>query len=204
MAERLAAARIARQLSAEASSAAQRQASTGLRLLAYAVDTAVLFGFVMVFALAAFVNVFLRTDTGRTSVSDSVTWSSVIILMATIPVWLVFNLLLTRRRLQTVGHYVIGLRFEEETGAEPGLVRLVAYWLALHPLLFHPLLGGVWFLFAWVTITLAENYVVFVAFGALSLLCILAPLASLLFLLTDPQRRAIHDRLAGMRVVPLR
>jgi hypothetical protein len=34
----------------------------------------------------------------------------------------------------------------------------------------------------------------------MALLCFLAPLAGLAFMLSDPERRAIHDRLSGLRV----
>ena len=44
-----------------------------------------------------------------------------------------------------------------------------------------------------------NEFIVVVA-GAMALLCFLAPLANLGFMLSDPERRTIHDRLARMRV----
>jgi hypothetical protein len=94
----------------------------------------------------------------------------------------------------------MGLTIVGEDGSPPRLARLAAYWLALHPLVFHPLLAGVWLFLGWVIASSTESTVLLVLAGAMLLLCFLAPVAGLAFMLSDPQRRAVHDRLSGLRV----
>jgi uncharacterized RDD family membrane protein YckC len=206
MAERLAAPRVAEGLNAGGAGAGDREeASLGLRVLAYAFDSAALFAVTMVFASISLLYLFLRTDFGETtSVPDSVTWTCVGLLMAAIPAWYFANVYLCKRRAQTVGQYLAGLSIENESGRPPGLFTLVIYFLGLHPLLFHPIIGVLWFTFAWTTISLAENSLVFVAVLTLAILCVAAPIATFIFALSDPLRRGIHDRLTGLRVVRLR
>jgi uncharacterized RDD family membrane protein YckC len=179
------------------------QAGLGLRLMAYALDSVFLFAFTMLFATASFLNIFLRSDSGRETASDGTIWLSVYMLLLTVPAWLLFNLALTSRRGHTVGQYVMGLRLASADELPLRPKRLVAYWLALHPLLYHPILAGFWLLFAWVAISISERNVLFILGLALGFLCILAPFAGLAFALFDRRRRAIHDRLAGVRVCRL-
>ena len=178
-------------------------ASLGSRLLAYGLDSVFLFAFTMLFATASFLNIYVHSDSGRDNASDGTIWLSVYMLLLTVPAWFLFNLVLTSRRAHTVGQYVFGLRLE--TMDQPPLTakRLAAYWLALHPLLFHPILAGFWLLFAWVAISLSESDLLFVLGLTLAFLSVLAPLAGLIFALLDRQHRAIHDRLAGVRVCRL-
>jgi uncharacterized RDD family membrane protein YckC len=206
MAERLAAPRVAERLNAGAAGAGDREEATlGLRVVAYAFDSAALFAVTMVFASISLLYLFLRTDFGETtSVPDSVTWTCVGLLMAAIPAWYAANVYLCKRQGQTVGQYLTGLSIANESGLPPGLFTLVVYFLGLHPLLFHPIIGVLWFTFAWTTISLTEDSLVFVAVLTLAILCIAAPIATLVFALSDPQRRGVHDRLAGLRVVRLR
>jgi len=211
MAERLAASGLAANGRARANDAlggrgvsmSNEQAGLRIRLLAYLLDSVVLFAFTMLFATASFLNIFLRSDYGEGHVSDGAGWTSVAILMAAIPAWLAANLALLSVRGQTVGQYVLGLGVVTEAGVPPRLGRLVLYWLALHPLLYHPVFSGFWLLFAFAALGLSENAFAVAASLAIALLCLLAPLGGLLFASLDPRRRAIHDRLAGIRVVHL-
>ena len=201
MAERLAVSRLSVQRKANFAPQAQEHANLGARVFAYAVDSLVLFAFTMLFVSAAFLNVFFRSDSGRTNPSDAVLWDSVAILMATVPAWLLFNLLLTLRRGQSVGQYIVGLRLVRERGSSPGLLRILVYWLALHPLLFHPLLAAFWIILGLVSVSLAESQVAFIGSVAVALLCLIAPLAGFLFALGDSERRGIHDWIAGTKLV---
>lgn len=201
MAEKVAAAGIAMESDANTGNANELEnAGASARVLAYLIDSVVLFCFSSVFLLAAAMVLFIDSDQGRDQISDSEAWAFVGIMVATIPAWLVANLMLGRWLGQTLGQYVMGLRVQEEDGSPPKASRLLQYWLALHPLFYHPLLAGIWLLFAYVGITLADSSLIFVLALALALLCLAAPLANLLFLFRDPQRRTIHDRLVGLRV----
>jgi uncharacterized RDD family membrane protein YckC len=201
MAERLGTARLAAQASARRPADDADHAGLGPRSLAYLLDSLILFAFTMLFALAAFLNIFLRSDSGRENPSDAEIWASVLILMLTVPCWFLLNVVLSAKRGQSLGQYVIGLQVVREEGRDAGFLRLLAYLLALHPLLFHPLLAGFWLLFAYVSISLSESTIVFLAALAMALLCLLGPLANLLVALSDPQRRGLHDRIAGTKVV---
>lgn len=204
MAERVAGTRLA--VNADAASPQvplDEQARLGPRCLAFAVDTVLLFGFSMAFSAAAFLVIFLGTDTGRSNITDGEEWGFVAFLLATFPAWLLFNLALMASRACSVGQYVMGLRVTDEDGQRPEPRRIVLYWLALHPLLFHPLLALPWALFATLGVTIAGSEVLFVLALAMTFLCLVTPFVTLLFVALDPQRRGIHDRLAGIRIVQL-
>jgi uncharacterized RDD family membrane protein YckC len=178
----------------------EARAGAGTRVLAYLIDSVVLFCFSIVFLLAAALVLFLDSDQGRDQITDAEAWAFVGILTATVPAWLLAGWLMYIKLGQTVGQYVIGLRVQNEDGSAPQRGRLLLYWLALHPLLYHPLFCGVWFLLAYVGISLAESDLLFVLGTAMGLLCVVAPVVGLVFMLSDPQRRTIHDRLAGLRL----
>jgi uncharacterized RDD family membrane protein YckC len=181
----------------------QEPAGLGPRLMAYALDSVFLFAFTMIFATASFLNIFLRSDSGRDNATDGTIWLSVYMLLLTVPAWYVFNVVLTSRKGFTVGQFVMGLSLTSADETPLTLKRLALYWVALHPLLFHPMLAGFWLLFAWVAISISESDVLLIVGLALAFVCILAPLASLFFALFDQQRRTVHDRLAGVRVCRL-
>jgi uncharacterized RDD family membrane protein YckC len=178
----------------------QAHAAASARVLAYLIDSVVLFCFSMIFAVAAGLVLFLDSDQGRDQITDAEAWAFTAISAATILAWLVAGVVMHLKLGQTVGQYVIGLRVQNEDGTAPQARRLLVYWLALHPLLYHPLFCGIWFLVAYVGISLAESDVLFVLGTAMGLLSLVAPLAGLVYMLSDPQRRTIHDRLAGVRV----
>jgi uncharacterized RDD family membrane protein YckC len=204
MAERLAAPGIALSSGAGVVYAeADGRDAFGSRVLAYLVDTAVLFGFATLFTVLAGLVILVGTGSGRNTISDTQEWAFSAILLATWPAWLLFNLALCARRGQTVGQYVIGLRIVDEAGDAPGYRRVLGYLLSLHPLIFHPMLSGPWLLVGFLGVALAENEVILVLALAVALLCLVGPLANFVFALFDPQRRALHDRLAGLRVVRL-
>lgn len=183
---------------ADASDQAQAGAST--RVLAYLIDTIVLFCFSIAFLLAAAMVLFLDSDQGRDQITNSEAWAFTAILAATVPAWLLAGVLMDLKLGQTVGQYLMGLRLQNEDGTPPQLGPLLLYWLALHPLLYHPMFCGIWFLLAYVGISLADSNLLFVLGMAIGLLSLVAPLAGLVFMLSDPQRRTIQDRLIGLRV----
>jgi uncharacterized RDD family membrane protein YckC len=206
MAERLAASRLAARGHARAGHATfdDEHAGLGVRFLAYLLDSLVLFGFTMLFATAAFLTLFLRSDYGNVNPSDGAIWTTTAILMLTVPGWLVFNLALGLRRRQTLGQYVMGLGIRKEDDDAPGLLRLIVYNLGLHPLLFHPLLAGFWAAFAYIALALSGNEAIVLSSMAVGLLCLVAPFVGLIYALGNEGRRGIHDRIAGIKVVRLR
>lgn len=204
MAERLAGSRLALNADTVPPHAPEEgYAGLGQRCMAFAVDSVLLFGFCMAFGTAAFLVIFLSSDTGRTNITDREEWAFVGFLLATFPAWLVFNVLLMATRGHTVGQYVIGLRTVSETGERLDPARTALYWLALHPLLFHPLLALPWGLFAVLGVTIAGSEWLFVFALAMAFLCLVTPVVSLIFVATDARRRGIHDRLVRVKVVQL-
>jgi uncharacterized RDD family membrane protein YckC len=204
MAERIAGSRFAANTDAPSLNVSEDEhAGLGQRCLAYAIDTVLLFGFSMAFGAAAFLVIFLGTDTGRSNITDNEEWGFVVLLLATFPAWFLFNLALVSKRGYTVGQYVMGLRVQDENGERPRPGRTALYWVALHPLLFHPFLAVPWGLFATLGVTFAGSGLVFVLALAMVFLCLVTPLFTLIFVATDPHRRGIHDRLARMKVVQL-
>ena len=198
MAERLAASRLAAASAGPHYASDSDRAALPARILAYTLDSVVLFAFTMLFAAFAGLNMFVRSDGGQEGITKADEWTSIAIFLAAMPAWLLLMLVLGIKRGQTPGQYILGLRAVREDGEAPGFLRLLGYWLALHPLLYHPMFGGAWLLLAWAAL-LSEA--IFVFSLALAILCVLAPLAGLIFAAIDPQRRAIHDRLAGLKVV---
>jgi uncharacterized RDD family membrane protein YckC len=148
MAERLAASRLAAASAPVRSLDDSDRASLPARSLAYVLDSIVLFGFTMLFAAVAGLNLFLRSNGGEDNITDADQWTTAGLLVLAMPAWLLLNLLLTAARGHTIGQYVMGLRIVREDGRRAGMIRLLAYWLSLHPLLFHPMFGGGWLLLA--------------------------------------------------------
>ena len=173
------------------------------RCLAYAVDSVLLFGFCMAFSAAAFLVIFFGTDTGRSNITDGEEWAFIAFLLATFPAWYAFNVVLVALRGHTVGQYIIGLRTVTESGDKAEAGKVAVYWLALHPLLFHPLLALPWGLFAVLGITIAGSGLLFVLALAMVFISCVTPFVTLIFAALDPQHRGIHDRLARFRVVQL-
>jgi uncharacterized RDD family membrane protein YckC len=200
MAERLAASRLATVPAGPDHATDSDRASVPIRIYAYVLDSFVLFAFTMLFAALAGFSLFVRTDSGQEGITTTDEWLAIGICFAALPVWLVAMVMLETMRGQTLGQYVAGLHVVTEDGSKPGAGRLTAYWLALHPLAFHPMFGAAWLLLA--LASLLSELVVVVSL-AMALLCFVAPVAALIFTIVDPQRRAIHDRLAGLKVVRL-
>jgi uncharacterized RDD family membrane protein YckC len=180
------------------------RAGLGVRVLAYLLDSLVLFVFSMVFVIIAGLNIFIRSDYGDAQPSDEAFMTFALILVATIPAWFIVSLLIWRRRGQSVGQYVLGLQTAREDGGRAGTLRLLMHLLALHPLIFHPVFGAFWTFFAYYSWAATESKSLVVGAVALTLLCGIAPVVAFVSAAADPGRRALHDRIAGTRVLRLR
>lgn len=199
MAERSAASRLAAARGAIADDASGA-AGLGSRLFAYLLDSVVLFGFTMVFATVAGLTIFISSDGGENNPSDDAFTALVVIVLATMPAWLLFTVGMFLRRGQSVGHYLTGLEITRDDRGVVSNAQVVAYCLVLHPLVFHPIMALLWAYAAYQSVIHSSLVFLLVAIS-MAVLCILAPLASLLFAASDRGRRGIHDRIAGVRVV---
>jgi uncharacterized RDD family membrane protein YckC len=157
----------------------------------------------MVFAIVAGLIVFVSSNYGDRNPSDAAFLALVIVLLATMPSWLLLTFALLKRRGQTIGQYLFGLRVEREDRGQPTSGQLGAYLTALHPLVFHPGFAGLWGLLAYESVVIVTSSVMLYFSLTMVFLCLVAPVASLLFAAADRQRRGVHDRIAGLRVTML-
>jgi uncharacterized RDD family membrane protein YckC len=171
------------------------------RLVAFVFDSVILLAFTAVFATIALLQLLMRSDFGKGDPPESSFYTAVAVIVAVIPFWLVFNLVLELWRGQTVGKYIVGITITRSDGGRLGWGGALWRLLLLNPLLFHPMLIIPWALLAVYALSVTLNVVVLVAIIALVLLSLLAPPVALIAILIDRQRRALHDRIAGTLVV---
>jgi uncharacterized RDD family membrane protein YckC len=175
----------------------------GTRILAYLIDSVVLAIVSVVFIAAGAVFLFAESDWGRSDTTDAGRWGFVYASLITVPAWLLINLLLLARRGQSVGQYILGLRVASVDSTDPGPIQLLLYLLALNPLIFHPWLALFWATLAFITLSITENDILVFTSLAIAILCVAAPLVAFLTAAGGGGRRALHDRVAGTKVVRL-
>lgn len=192
--------------STPASAAASRRpaARVSARCSAYLIDSLALLGFILVFFIIAGALLLSVSDLGKQDAPDSAYYAFIsIFLGGCLIAWTVFNVAMLRWRGQTAGMFIIGIRSVGEDGAPLATGQTLLHWLALHPLLFHPLLLPVWGVGALLVVSVTLSAAVMAIAVALMLLCVLAPAASTLSMLLDAEHRTLPDRLARTIVVNL-
>lgn len=189
-------------IAAPATAPTRPVARMNARISAYVIDSVVLLAFILVFFVIGGSVLLFTSDFGEGDPPNWAyyAWVSVFVGGALLS-WSLFNLAVMGWRGQSTGMYVVGIRTVSDQPMTPG--RHLLRWFGLHPLLFHPLLLPVWAILSFMLVSLTLNKAVLAVTLALVLLCIVAPVAALLTMLFDPERRALHDRLAGTRVVHL-
>ena len=175
-------------------------AGLGPRLVAYLLDSVFLSLFALVFAIIGGAIVFFSSDGGESNPSDEAFSALVVVVLLTLPAWVFFTAAMFLRRGQSVGQYLMGLEITRDDGGMPGNAQVVAYTLCLHPLIFNPIMAIVWAYAAYQSV-IEESLLLLIVGMTMAILCLVAPLASLVFAASDARRRGIHDRLAGMRVI---
>jgi uncharacterized RDD family membrane protein YckC len=179
-----------------------RSAGLEARVAGYLVDSVILVSFGLMFLVIAGFQLLLTSDFGDVDPPDSSLYAFVAIPFGgTIIGWTLFNVALLWWRAQTAGQYVAGIRVQREDGSAPTRRQVLAWWLLLHPLFFHPLLALLWFLDVLVVVSLTVSEAALGIGLFFVLLCLIAPLIALAAAALDRQRRALHDRLAGIVVV---
>jgi len=178
-------------------------ASLRSRVGGYVVDMVIFAAIAMVIVVFAGFVLLLATDFAEQDAADADFYMFLALIGAGTPlVWTLMNLALLVTRGQTGGQYVAGLRVEPERGGRLSIWQALGWWFALNPLLFSwPMAAIAGFPLAAVVALLAES----VTLGftiSIVLLCLLAPLAALIAALTDAHNRALHDRAAGVMIVP--
>lgn len=172
-------------------------ASLGNRLAAYLIDWLVTFILGCVFISAAGLLLLVASDMGRTDPPDRVLYAALLVAAMVVPVWTVVTLVGWSWQGQSVGKLAMNLRIVNRSGATPGLgralVRLLVYVVEHVALLAGPLAGAA----SWWLGSRELPALVLVAPAA----TLVVPVVSLILLLKDRERRALHDRVAGTWVI---
>ena len=190
-------------VAARATASERPVANLNARISGYLVDSIILVAFILVFFVVGGAVLLFTSDFG---VGDPPDWAyyacAALFAGGTLLAWTVFNLALLRWRGQTAGMYVLGIKTVGADGAI-STGRLLVRWFGLHPLLFHPLLLPIWAVVSLLLVSFTLNEIVLAVTLCLVLFCIAAPIAGLITMVVDPERRALHDRLAGTLVIHL-
>lgn len=179
-----------------------RRARLEARLVAFVVDSVVLLSFILVLLAAAGLQLLIASDFGEGDAPDSSYYAVLAVVLAVIPLWLAFNVVLCRWRGQTVGKYVADVRVVRQDGRPLDMGTSLVRFLLLHPLLFHPFLALLWVLTGAILTSLTVSAAVLAVTLALAFLSVAGPLLAIGSILLDGRRRALHDRVAGTAVVP--
>ncbi len=187
---------------APSSTAAVPVARLNVRISAYVVDSVVLLLFILTFFVISGGVLLIASDFGAGDAPDAAYYAFISTFIGgPLISWTLFNLALMRWRAQSAGMYVIGIKTVTEDGQPPAPGTVLLRWFALHPLLFHPLLLPIWVMLALFSVSITLSQVVLIVTVTLALLCIVSPIASLLAMSFDAERRALHDRVAHTLVV---
>jgi hypothetical protein len=181
----------------------QPTASVRARIGGYAVDMVILSAITMLASIGALFVLLLATDYAERDPSNATLLGCLALLFLGVPaIWTMLNLGLLTLRQQTGGQYVAALSVVRDDGAPLTLRTSLAWWFAGNPLLFSwPMIavaGGPLLAAAALSpsdLTLAIPLLV-IALAAL------LPVVALVSALVDRQHRALHDRIAGVTVVP--
>ena len=100
---------------ASASHANAGAARLNARLSAYAIDSALLLAFVLVFLIVASLVLLLSSNKGRTDAPDSAYYAFIAVLFGgSVIGWSLFNVALMWWRGQTAGMYIVGIAFKRD------------------------------------------------------------------------------------------
>jgi uncharacterized RDD family membrane protein YckC len=177
-------------------------AKLNARISGYIVDSVILLAFVLVFFVIGGSILLFTSDLGSGEAPDWAYYAFLAVFLGgTLIVWSVFNVALLAWRAQTAGMYVVGVRTVLDDGSSLTSGRALLRWFGLHPLFFHPLLLPVWAMLSLLLVSLIVNQVAVIITVTLVLLCAVSPVAGLLAMIFDPERRGLHDRLSRTIVV---
>jgi uncharacterized RDD family membrane protein YckC len=172
-----------------------RYASFETRLVAFVLDVIVLLAVFALFFAVAFLQILIRTDFGETDTPDSAVWAATIIIAAYCFLFLpLYFIGLWAWRGQTVGQMAMVIRVARRDGRPVGLARAavrVGGLNLLPPIFVASLLA--------LPATGASEDVLIALILVLALaavVLIVIQVVGFLMIPFDPQRQALHDRLA--------
>ena len=175
--------------------AADARVSRRRRLRAAAIDAATVLPPFVGAAIVTTGWLLLRTDLGRTDVGEGDAVAAVSLVAAAAPAWSLWLAARVRRDGATAGQRLAGLRVSRRADGGPNGAWRRQLRLAVHPLAL-PLWG-------WLTLTALLSGVprLWLPPAFIAAAVAFAGLLSFVLLLAEPQRRALHDRVARTQLV---
>jgi hypothetical protein len=174
------------------------------RVGGYVVDMVIFAAIAMVMLVVAGFILLWSTDWAEQDATDPDFYTFVALFgLGTPIVWTVLNVWLLATRGQTGGQYVAGVRAVRVDGSRLSLGGTLAWWFCLNPLLFSWPMALVAGAPLAALVALVLNIVSLFLLTLIVLACILAPIAAFVSALIDAENRALHDRIAGVVVVPV-
>lgn len=188
-------------MAAATSASAAPHATLSARVAAYFIDSIALLIVVLVFVVVAGA-VLLFSREGNEDPPDAA-WNAFMAILVGGPMifWSLLNLALLNWRAQTLGMFVANIKTASSDTPPLTAKQTAIRWFALHPLLYHPLLSVFWLLFAAYATAATLSRGVLALTLTFAFLGLLAPLAGFAAMALDKERRGLHDRLSGTRVV---
>jgi hypothetical protein len=170
----------------------------------YVVDMVIFAAIAMLMLVLAGTVILWSTDWAEQDPTNAELYSFIALFgLGTPLVWSALNLALLATRGQTGGQYVAGLRLANEDAAAPGARTAAAWWFALNPLLYSWPMALVAGAPLAALVALVSSIVALFLVALVILVCVAAPVAAFVSALIDGQNRALHDRVAGVVVLPV-
>jgi hypothetical protein len=178
-------------------------ASIRARVGGYAVDMVILAAITMLVSIGTLFLFLWATDMAEQDLSTAKTVLCLMPLFIGVPVvWSALNIWLLMSRAQTGGQYVAALRLQPESSAAMTMRTALAWWFCGNPLLFNWLMTGIAGFPLLLVSLLAPSDIALAIPIFVTLLCVALPIVALVSALRDPANRALHDKIAGVAVVP--
>jgi hypothetical protein len=178
-------------------------ASLRARIGGYAVDMTILAAIAMVASIGSLFLLLFATDWGEQDLGTGTTIACLLVVLIGVPgVWSVLNVFLLLTRRQTGGQYVAALRLRRDSGDGMPLRTALAWWFCGNPTLYSwPMAAIAGFPLLAIAALVPGDFELAAPLFVIAM-CLVLPLVALVSAMMDPRNRALHDRIAGVTVVP--
>jgi hypothetical protein len=178
-------------------------ASLRARIGGYAVDMTILAAIAMVASIGSLFLLLFATDWGEQDLGTGTTIACLLVVLVGVPaIWSILNILLLVTRRQTGGQYVAALRVRADAGDGMPLRTALAWWFCGSPTLYSWPMAGIAGFPLLAIAALVPGDLELAAPLFVIAICIVLPIVALISAMTDASNRALHDRIAGVTVVP--
>ena len=178
-------------------------ASLRARIGGYAVDMTILAAIAMVGSIGSLFLLLFATDWGEQDLGTGATIACMLVVLVGVPaIWSILNIFLLMARRQTGGQYVAALRVRPDAGDGMPLRTALAWWFCGNPALYSWLMAPIaGFPLLAIAALVPGDFALAVPLFVIAI-CIVLPFVALISAMTDTRNRALHDRIAGVTVVP--